>query len=114
MPKRAMYVTLAGAVVNAVFDPILIFGLDLGIRGAAIASVLGRLTMLAVALYGAVYIHRIYAGFSWRSFRNYLSRITSIAYPAILTNIVTPIGAIYMIYVISGFGDSAVAGASCH
>ena len=44
---RAMYVTLAGAAVNAVFDPILIFGFDLGIRGAAIASVLGRITMLA-------------------------------------------------------------------
>jgi len=30
--KRAMHVTLIGAVVNIVLDPILIFGLDLGIQ----------------------------------------------------------------------------------
>ena len=110
--KRAMYVTLAGAVVNAIFDPIFIFGLDLGIRGAAMASVLGRLTMLVVALYGALYIHKIYSKFNFQRFKNHLSRIGSIAYPTILTNVVTPIGAIYVTYVIAGFGDSAVAGAS--
>ncbi len=110
--KRAMYVTLSGAAVNAVFDPIFIFGLDMGIRGAAVASLLGRMTMVGVALYGALYIHRLYAAFNPKSFRNYLSRITAIALPTMLTNIATPIGAIYMTYVIAGFGDSAVAGAS--
>lgn len=109
---RAMYVTLAGATVNAIFDPIFIFGFDLDIRGAAIASVLGRLTMLIVALYGALYIHKIIGRFNFKSFKSYLSRITAIAYPAILTNIVTPIGAIYVTYVIASYGDSAVAGAS--
>ena len=37
--KRAMYATLAVAIVNAILDPILIFGAGLGIQGAAIASV---------------------------------------------------------------------------
>jgi len=110
--KRAMYVTLSGALVNAIFDPIFIFGLDMGIKGAAIASLLGRLTMVGVALYGALYIHKLYAPFSWESFKNYQSRITGIALPAILTNLATPVGAIYLTYVIASFGDSAVAGAS--
>ncbi len=110
--KRAMFVTLSGAAVNAVFDPIFIFTLDMGIEGAAWASLLGRFTMLGVALYGAVYIHKLYARFKFQSFKHYLGRITGIAGPTIVTNIATPIGAIYITYVIAGFGDSAVAGAS--
>lgn len=110
--RLAMYVTLAGAAVNAIFDPIFIFGFGMGIKGAAIASVMGRFTMLAVAFYGAVYVHRLFTRFQWKSFRHHLSRISGIAFPTILTNVATPIGAIYITYVIAGFGDSAVAGAS--
>jgi len=109
---RAMYVTLSGAIVNAILDPIFIFGFDMGIKGAAWATLVGRVTMMAVAFYGAFYVHRLYSRFNFRSFRQHLSRINGIAVPAIITNIATPIGAIYITYVIAGFGDSAVAGAS--
>ncbi|MEQ1713593.1 MAG: MATE family efflux transporter, partial [Hyphomicrobium sp.] len=50
--RRAMNVTLIIAIVNVILDPILIFGLDLGIRGAAIASTVARLAALVVGLYG--------------------------------------------------------------
>ena len=33
--KRAMYVTLSGGLITAVFDPLLIFGFGLGVDGAA-------------------------------------------------------------------------------
>ena len=39
--RRAMYLTLASAIVTLCADPIFIFSLDLGIQGAAIATVLG-------------------------------------------------------------------------
>ncbi len=39
---RAMSVTLWGAVANAILDPILIFGFDLGIEGAAYATTIAR------------------------------------------------------------------------
>ena len=38
----AMLTTVIGAVINIILDPILIFGLDLGVRGAAIATVLSQ------------------------------------------------------------------------
>ncbi|MDO4799681.1 MAG: MATE family efflux transporter [Bacillota bacterium] len=41
-PKLAMYTQLLGAVTNIVLDPILIYGLGLGIRGAAIATVISQ------------------------------------------------------------------------
>lgn len=37
-PKIAMYTMLLGAAINVVLDPIFIYWLDLGIRGAAIAT----------------------------------------------------------------------------
>lgn len=39
-PKKAMYTMMIGAVLNLVLDPIFIFGLDMGIEGAAIATVI--------------------------------------------------------------------------
>lgn len=39
-PKKAMYTMLIGAVANLILDPIFIFGLKLGIEGAAIATLI--------------------------------------------------------------------------
>lgn len=42
-PKTAMITTLGGAILNLLFDPLFIFVFDLGIKGAAIATVLSQL-----------------------------------------------------------------------
>ena len=42
-PKFAMAATLAGAVVNIILDPVFIFGLQWGMMGAAVATVLGQI-----------------------------------------------------------------------
>ena len=52
--RLAMSATLAGGLVNAVLDPILIFGLDLGVAGAAWASVAARATVFLVGAYGVI------------------------------------------------------------
>ena len=39
-PRKAMYTMIIGAVLNIILDPIFIFVFDMGIRGAAIASVI--------------------------------------------------------------------------
>ena len=110
--KRSMILTLSGAAVNGILDPILIFGFELGIEGAAIATVISRLVMLAMALHAIIIVHKIVAPFSLRLFRSHLASISAIAVPAVLTNIATPIGSAYVIYGMSEFGNSAVAGMS--
>ena len=40
--KTSMLTTVIGAVINIILDPILIFGFGLGVRGAAIATVLSQ------------------------------------------------------------------------
>lgn len=41
-PKYAMASTMSGAVLNCILDPIFIFGLDMGMSGAALATVIGQ------------------------------------------------------------------------
>lgn len=108
--KLSMYMTLIGAVVNAVMDPIFIFGFELGIQGAAIATVLCRLAMLAYGIYVVFYVYKFIQapqwrrlGVAWKSFRR-------VAIPSTLTNLSTPIGVIYVTFVTASFGDAAVAG----
>ena len=40
--KTSMLTTVIGAVINIILDPILIFGFEMGVRGAAIATVLSQ------------------------------------------------------------------------
>ena len=50
-PKYAMFSTLSGAVLNCILDPILIFGFDMGMSGAALATVTGQLISAILILF---------------------------------------------------------------
>lgn len=47
-PKFAMACTLAGAITNLIFDPVLIFGFNMGVKGAAIATIMGQILTFAM------------------------------------------------------------------
>jgi putative MATE family efflux protein len=49
-PRMAMITMLIGAVLNIILDPIFIFGLNLGIRGAALATILSQAAAAAWVL----------------------------------------------------------------
>lgn len=59
-PKYAMFSMILGAVINTVFDPIFIFVFDMGVRGAAIATVMGQ---VATFIMSAIYL------FHFKTFR---------------------------------------------
>lgn len=50
-PKVAMLSMLIGAIINIILDPILIFVFDLGVRGAAIATVISQIVATIWILY---------------------------------------------------------------
>ncbi|MBF9043069.1 MATE family efflux transporter [Rhodobacterales bacterium HKCCE4037] len=108
--RRAMMVTIWGGVVNAVLDPILIFGLDLELTGAAIASVCAR---IAIGIMAIIPIVRFHGGFdrpAWADLRLDLSPIVALAGPAILTQLATPVGQAYVTRAMADYGEEAVAG----
>ncbi|MEO0831393.1 MAG: MATE family efflux transporter, partial [Pseudomonadota bacterium] len=95
---------------NAILDPILIFGLDMELTGAALASVAARLTIGATALlplfrhHGGIELPKL--GPLLRDLRP----IFVIAVPAILTQLATPIGQAFVTRSMAQFGEAAVAG----
>jgi putative MATE family efflux protein len=108
--KRAMYVTLLGGAVSAVLDPVFIFTLDLGVTGAAIATVISRTVIMVAGLYGAIIIHNLVKLPTIKTFSRVSKSFSGIAVPAVLTQLATPVGNAYVTAEISNFGDSAVAG----
>lgn len=107
--KRSMNATLVGAVVNLIFDPLLIFYFDLGIAGAAWASVLSRMALMSYALYGVGRIHHMLVKPSIAGIIKDLPAIAKLAGPAMLTNLATPIGSTFVMTAIARYGDAAVA-----
>lgn len=108
--RRAMFATIYAGAVNAVLDPILIFGLDLELTGAALASVAARVVIAATSL---LPILKHYGGFQWSGFAAFFKDfppVLGIALPAILTQLATPVGQAYVTRAMAEFGEYAVAG----
>ncbi|WP_449254946.1 MATE family efflux transporter [Bosea sp. (in: a-proteobacteria)] len=107
--RRAMLVTLFGGLATAGLDPLLIFGFGLGPDGAAIATVLARVIIVAIGFHAAVIRHNMVARPRWRRVRQDSARTFAIAGPAILTNLSNPIANAVFAGVVARFGDAAVA-----
>ena len=108
--RRAMMVTVWGAVALAIADPILIFGANLGLSGAAWAANLSRLVVAGMAIWP---LWRHYGGFApitpgemWQDIR----AMAGIAGPAVLTQVATPVGQGFVTRLIAPYGEAAVAG----
>ena len=108
--KEAMYLTLLGGGVNAVLDPIFIFGIGWGIEGAAVATAASRIAMLMYGLWIVVWKDNIVDWPDKVCFFSDMRNYCQVAIPAIFTNLSTPIGVAYVTAIMAQFGDSAVAG----
>lgn len=108
--RRSMNVLIIGGVVNAILDPILIFGLDLELVGAALASTAARITIASSAILA---IHRHHGGFAHPGVSGIITDIRpvfTIALPAVLTQLATPVGQAYVTRAMAEYGEEAVAG----
>ena len=108
--RRAMMATIIGGVVNAVLDPILIFALDLELVGAALASVAARIAIAATALWPLLRHYRCLGWPRMDGMIRDLSPIVAIAFPAILTQLATPVGQAIVTRTMAQYGEAAVAG----
>ena len=109
--KHAMYGLFIGTGANIVLDPILIFGFNLGVTGAAVATVIGQglgmcyyiwyyLSKHAVAAPALKYLHP-----RWEIYRE----ILLIGIPASLSQIMMSIGNTISYNLASAYGVSSVA-----
>lgn len=106
---------ILGTALNAVLNPILIFGLfglpAMGIRGSALATVLAQSVSTAWLLRLLVRRHRLLAFRKWRveEYLDSFRRIVGFAVPSVLSMALMPISAGVITRILSGFGHEAVA-----
>ena len=50
-PKYAMMATIIGAISNIILDPIFIFVLKMGVKGAAVATIIGQILTFIISIY---------------------------------------------------------------
>ena len=108
--SRAMYPALAGGAANGILDPILIFGLGLGLPGAAIATVVARIVTLGMALYPAIKRYKAFAKPRPQCVRRDAKVAMRIAVPAVLGTVATPVGSAIVTREMAKYGTDAVAG----
>ena len=87
-----MICQLTGAIVNIVLDPIFIFNLGLGVKGAAIATILGQLAACLIAVIYTI-TQRLDINLSFKGYHFKIRHVGDIFYAGIPTIIMNSIGA---------------------
>lgn len=108
--RRAMMVTVWGAVALAALDPVLILWAGWKLEGAAVAGAGSRIVMATMAL---MPVWRRIGGFaplSREALASGLGPLFAISGPAILTQMATPVGQAIVTRMVAGYGEEAVAG----
>ena len=83
--KRTMYAMVAASVLNMILDPILIYGLGLGIAGAAWGTVISLAAVTVVLLYWFFVKKNLFVCLSWKVFipsRSVTKDILAVGVPA--------------------------------
>jgi putative MATE family efflux protein len=109
---RPMIVMSGGMALNMILDPIFIFALDLGVRGAAYATITSQIIVFLVLTY-LIFIRRItFIRFRLRFFKlqlGILGAIFRIGVPASLSFVFMSAGQGIYNRILSGFSPYAVA-----
>ncbi|MBB4423944.1 putative MATE family efflux protein [Bradyrhizobium sp. CIR48] len=109
--RFSMWTMLSAFILNALLDPLFIFLLDLGVRGAALATLLSQAA--GICLYIAYFAHRrgiVLVRISQVSLR--ADRIRQLAFvgaPATMTSILAAFAGMFLYGAAAPFGDEFVA-----
>jgi len=110
--RMSMWTTLWGGIVNGVLDPIFIFSMNLGLQGAAYASVISRFTVAGIGFYDIQRKHQLLTPPNWRHFLADIKELNGIALPSMLTNLSAPVSSAFATAQMARFGTDAVAAAA--
>lgn len=114
--KTPSFVMLLSAVVNIILDPLFIFGVgffpELGVKGAAIATVIARGLTFLVSLYVLIVREKVISlkSIKLKELISSWKTILFIGVPNSISKMIVPIGVGIVTNIISNFGTSHVAG----
>jgi len=113
--RAASGMMILGTLINVVLDPIMIFGYlgcpAMGIRGAALATVIAQGVSTVWLVYLLFRRHRLLTWTTWRlgEYTGSLRSITRFAVPSVLSMVLMPISATVITRLLSAFGNEAIA-----
>lgn len=87
-----MICQLTGAIVNIILDPIFIFNLGMGVKGAAIATVIGQFSAFLIAVIYTI-THKLDVDFNFKEYRFKFKHIGDIFYAGVPTLVMNSINA---------------------
>ena len=107
---QAMLGITTGGILNMILDPVFIFGLDLGVGGAALATIVSQGVSFCILLYnsgraGSLAIR--WSRLSWREGR--LRRIVEGGLPSFYRQGLASVASILLNWAAKPFGDAAIA-----
>lgn len=109
--RFSMWTMITAFTLNALLDPLLIFTLDLGVRGAALATLLSQI--VATSMYIVYFakqrgIVRFRASYI-TSRGDRLKQIAAVGAPATITGILTAASFMFLYRAAATFGDNSIA-----
>ena len=110
-PKYAMMCSMLGAVMNIVLDPLFIFVFDLGMSGAALATIIGQMTSGIVSL---LYLRKFQScelnKTSFLPHKETVIKIITLGLPAGITQLTVMAVQIVMNNVLGYYGERSIYG----
>ena len=110
--KIPMIIGLVGTISNVILDPIFIFLLEYGVDGAAIATVLSQVIMLAMYFIVIFVMKKTFISFNFRHFRytpNILNMIFKVGIPSSLSMLIISFGQAVLNKILINYGPEEVA-----
>lgn len=96
-PQFAMKSMMAGATTNLLLDPLFIFGLDMGVTGAAIATILGQMVAGSICLsYIRKFVHIRFEKSNMKLQKDTCKAIFSLGFPSLCTHMANALTQIIM------------------
>lgn len=109
----AMVGIVTGAVINIILDPILIFGLGMGVAGAAAATVISQFCSFMLLLFQSMKGGNIRIRFSnFKPNFHFVKEICRGGFPSLCRQGLASIAGILMNHGAGNYGDAAIAGMS--
>ena len=110
--KTTMCALLLGAVLNIGLDPVFIYGLDMGVAGAAIATAISQFVSTLVYLTYAIRKKSAFS-FSFKDFKptkQIYAEVLKIGVPTLTFQLLTSLSIALINRAANGYGDAVIAG----
>ena len=110
LSKEAMIGNMIGTILNIILDPIMILGMGMGVRGAAIATVIGNMSSFAYFIIRTRKSNVL--SLSIKDFiisKDIILGIMVVGIPASISNILMSLSYVFVNNYLKLYGDSAIA-----